>query len=196
MIQDVGQQRTAVSATALLARAFSHERLRSVALSAATDLASQLGCDRVSLGLRQGEGVRLEAISGAAELRQRSDLAQRIEAAMREALEAKRLVLYSPEDEDPATEIRAHACLASESGAAQVLSVPLVHRGRAVGVLTFEWSSHSSVDPKVVAFAEGVAAVLAPFLELRRRGEAPSWLTISLTSYGHWLCRRMWNIGL
>ncbi len=173
MIQDVGQQRAAVSATVLLARAFSHERLRSVALSAATDLASHLGCDRVSLGLRQGEGVRLEAISGAAELRQRSDLAQRIEAAMHEALEAKGLVLYSPEGEDPATEVRAHACLASESGAARVLSVPLVHQGRAVGVLTFEWSSQPSFDPKVVAFAEGVAAVLAPFLELRRRGEAP-----------------------
>jgi multidrug resistance efflux pump len=174
MFQAVGQQEAAVSATGLLARAFSQERLRSIALSAATDLASQLGCDRVSLGLREGEGVRLEAISGAAELRQRSDLAQRIEAAMREALEAKGFVLYTPEGEDPATEVRAHACLASESGAAQVLSVPLVHRGGAVGVLTFERSSQPCFDPTLVAFVEGVAAVLAPFLELRRRGEA-SW---------------------
>ena len=147
MIQDVGQQRTAVSATALLARAFSHERLRSVALSAATDLASQLGCDRVSLGLREGAGVRLEAISGAVEFRQRSDLALRIEAAMREALEAKRFVLYSREGEDPATEVRAHAYLASESRASQVLSVPLVHR---------EPSQHSLVRYSWAGMPSGV----------------------------------------
>lgn len=133
----------------------------------ATETATRLGCDRVALGLARGSAVRIEAVSHTAQFDRHANLLAAVVAAMTEALDQRESIVYPQDSEARPVVTMAHAELAQLSGADGIATVPLMHKGRAVGVLTLERAGGHRFDAPTLELLEGLAAMLGPLLELR-----------------------------
>ena len=132
-----------------------------------TETATRLGCDRVALGLAQSSAVRIEAVSHTAQFDRRANLLGAAAAAMTEALDQRETVVF-PQDRDARPVVTlAHAELAQLSGADGIVSVPLMHKGRAVGALTLERAGGHRFDAATLELLDGLAAMLGPMIDLR-----------------------------
>ena len=131
-----------------------------------SELATRLGCERVSLGFHLHNEIQLEAVSHSARFDRRSALARSLVAAMEEAVDAEKTVGSPTEDASAAT--RAHDALREEQGSSAVFTVLLADRGEAVGAITIEGRAGGGLTPQQVGRVEAAAAVLGPVLALRQ----------------------------
>jgi multidrug resistance efflux pump len=151
----------------LLAAALEHERFQGSATALATELSTELGCDRVSVGFVRRGRVRVRALSHSAQFGERTTLIRSVEAAMDEAIDQLATVVFPvPEGVLPRAS-HAHAELARQFGAGCICTVPLVWSGAPCGALTLERSE--PFDPRTVALVEVAAALAGPALEALRR---------------------------
>ncbi|HMZ00821.1 MAG TPA: hypothetical protein PLU79_14310, partial [Burkholderiaceae bacterium] len=142
------------------------------ALALCTELAAQLGAERVSLAAQRRGGMALLAISRSAELRPEQTLLQQIAQVMQESADqAERVVYPAPGTEAPRI-VMAHAQLQRQTGHA-LLSLPLAHDGRIVGALLIEWDGATPPSSPVIERCERLADALAALLWLRQRAERP-----------------------
>lgn len=162
-----------VTALEIVAVALEQQTLGGAAISIATELATRLYCERVSIGLYVGDRIRLKALSHVAVFDRRSALVQDLEAAMEEAVDQDATVIYPPIP-GPLRVSLAHVPLVREHGTGQSWSVPLGSGDQSVGAMTFERPPGSSVDEGTVRLCEDLGALLGPVLELRRDASA-SW---------------------
>src|SRR5262249_3727684 len=152
-------ERTAL-ALDLVAAALEEETARSACRVAATELAIQLGCERVSFGfLVRGES-RIAGISHRAQFGKPMDLARRL----RDAMDRKAVGLLPLADTDDHILVRAHAALGAGHGSAFILTVPMFVKDRFVGAVTFERASGRPFDQPTIDIAETVASILGPAL--------------------------------
>lgn len=133
----------------------------------ATDVAARLGCDRVVLGLLRGSELRIEAVSHTVQFDRQANLLNSIAAAMRESLDQHEAIAFPQDGEARPVVTLAHAELAQVTGAGGILTVPLQHKGRALGALTLERAAGLRFDAPSVELIEGLASMLAPLVELR-----------------------------
>jgi len=141
---------------------------RDASTALVTDVASQLGCDRVTLASLERGRLRVEAVSHAAQFDARSNLLTATVGAMTEALDQGEAVVHPSEREERLVVTHAHAELAQLAGGAAVASFPLTHNGRAVGALTLERAHGARFDAQTLELVEGLAGMLGPLLELQR----------------------------
>jgi len=113
------------------------ERFKSVCMALCNEMATRLGCQRVSLGFLDGRYVRVQAISHTDTFQRDVKLTQDIEMAMEECLDQDLEVIY-PAAQDAPYASRATTQLALHHGPAAVLSLPLRHNGEVFAVLTLE----------------------------------------------------------
>jgi multidrug resistance efflux pump len=158
----------------LVAAAVERDRYREAATHFATEVATQLACDRVSLGVIEEDRVVLQALSHSAQFGKKSNLIRAIEAAMEEAVEQERSIVYASAGTTEPHVVRAHAELAQQFGSRGGCSVPLVREGCVVGVITLERGGERVFDEDEVAVAEAAAALVGPILEVQRREDR--WL--------------------
>ena len=78
----------------LVAMVLEHEHFKAAATEAATDLASRMRCDRVSLGFLAGRHMRVQALSHSAEFGKKTTLVRDIGVAMDEALDQDDIIVY------------------------------------------------------------------------------------------------------
>lgn len=136
-----------------------------------TELATRLGCDRVSLGVLKGRRVKIRAVSHSPQFEHRANLMRAIESAMEEAIDQGETVVYPPEREDRAVVARAHEALLHESEAGSAATFPLLHGGHVVGALTLERAAGFRFDVPTLEICEAVASVAGPIVELKRGNE-------------------------
>ena len=141
---------------------------RDAAMALVTDVASQLGCDRVTLASLERGRLRVEAVSHASQFDARSNLLTATVGAMTEALDQGEAVVHPSEREERLVVTHAHAELAQLAGGAAVASFPLTHNGQAVGALTLERAHGARFDAQTIELVEGLAGMLGPLLELQR----------------------------
>jgi hypothetical protein len=156
----------------LLASAQRHERFAEAAGAFVTELATRLGCDRVSLGVVQRGRARVRAVSHTADLANRTNLVRAIAAAMDEALDQKASVVVPPSDGATPRVIRAHEELAREGTA--ICTVPFARGDRLVGAITLERPRDRPFDQPTLDVVEAAAGLAGPALELLRREDR--WL--------------------
>jgi multidrug resistance efflux pump len=156
-----------VTALQLVATALEHESLAAAINAVANELATRLGCDRVSLGFVSGRRVRLRALSHGVQFDPKANLVHAIEAAMEEALDQDTSVIYPDAGSTKIT--RAHADLAQRHEVGALCTMPLSSGGRLFGALTLERPSEQAFDPETVELIETVAALLGPIFESKRR---------------------------
>ncbi len=163
-----------IGALQVTAACLEQPRFQASATALATDLATRLACDRVSIGFLKNGHVRLRALSHSAQFGKQTNLVRGIEAAMEEALDQNDTVLFPSGGESTLQVTRSHAALAGQHGAQAVCTVPLADHGRLVGALTLERSHERGFDPDTVALCRHMAALAGPILELKRRDDR--WL--------------------
>lgn len=146
------------------------ESLEQAASALASELASTLDFERVSLGLIQRTSLNVVALSHGAEFASRQGLIQALAGAMQEAIDQGVSIAYPLPDDAPPRIVQAHAVLAVQ-GPGTLLSVPLISAGQAVGALCFERCT--AITPESVHTIEQLACGLAPAIELKQRAEQP-----------------------
>jgi RND family efflux transporter MFP subunit len=158
----------------LLVSVVEQDRFRPGAMALVTRMATELGCDRVSLGFEERGKLRVKALSHSAEFGRHMNLVRAIESAMDEAMDQHAAIVYPlPEDAAPLV-TRAHADLVRLHGAGAILTVPIKSEGRLLGGLTLERPADRPFEPETVELCESVATLVGPVLNTKRREER--WL--------------------
>jgi hypothetical protein len=159
-------------APSLLASLLDHDDFGSAARTFVTELATELDCERVSLGFLRRGRVRLAASSHAAHAGDRTNLVRAIEAAMEEALDRRGTLCHPSLDREPAAS-HAHAELAKQHGAVSLCTAPIAFVGRACGAFTLERSAERPFDAQTAEMLEVVASLVGPVLEVMRLEDRP-----------------------
>lgn len=155
----------------LVTRAAERGGFRRSATALATELASRLGCDRVSVGFVEQDRVRLRAVSHTASFEGKSNLSRAVEAAMDEAYDQEGTV-SAPASEGAAFQVRAaHDDLLALGGSKQATSVPFGRDEEIYGVITLERSSIDPLTQREIDLVDVVGGLAGPLLELERRDE-------------------------
>jgi hypothetical protein len=136
-----------------------------------TELASRLGCDRVTLGMLEGRRVRIAAVSHSPQFEKRANLVRAIERAMEEAVDQEEKVVHPAEREGRPVVSQAHEALLQESQAGSAATFPLEHGGHVIGALTFERAAGQRFDAPALEICAAVASVAGPIIELKRGNE-------------------------
>jgi hypothetical protein len=154
-------------AMGLVATAVQERHFTPSAIAVSNELANQLQCDRVSVGLEKKNSIEVCAISHTASFDPKMDLARRIGQAMDEVLDLDVALVYPPRDDVERAAV-AHAELAREFHDVAICSVPLLDNGHAIGALTFERSSGDVFDAETVELSKTVGELLGPILKLKQ----------------------------
>jgi len=109
----------------LVASCIEHGRFEEAATDVATDLATRLVSDRVSIGFLHEHDVKVEAVSHSAGFDRRSNLIRDIGEAMHEAIDQDSTIIYQAAAEPAVLLTRNHQTLALTHGTAAILTVPL-----------------------------------------------------------------------
>jgi len=169
----------------------------------ATEIASQMGCDRVIFGLMRGNAMRIEAVSHTVQFDRRANLLNAGAAAMMEALDQRETIVYPQDGEARPVVTLAHAELAKMTGAGGVVTLPIAHAGRQLGALTLERASGFAFDAASIELLSGLAAMLGPLVDLHlaRQRTLPSHAASSAREFWAGLvgpkhaARKLW-VGL
>lgn len=149
--------------------ALEHHGFVPAATATATELASLLDCDRVSLGIQRGKRSQVKALSHTVQFEKNAELTRAIETAMDEAVDQKTRLVWPGEEGVEGHVLRAHEKLAQVHGSAAVLTIPLTRMGEGVGALCLERSrpfTHEDIE-----LADGLAALLGPLTEIQREAD-------------------------
>jgi RND family efflux transporter MFP subunit len=166
----------------LIASTAAHERFSASATSLATEIASRLYCERVTIGFRHGGKVKLHAVSHSAQFKERTNLLRGVAAAMDEAIDQGTTVAYPALPGSVPAVTRAHEELARVHGAGATLTVPLASKSKVVGALTLERSAERPFDRETVELCEAIAGLAGPMLDVHRRED--QWF---LVRFAWWL---------
>jgi multidrug resistance efflux pump len=146
------------------------------------DMAHRLGCLRVSLGWVVAGQLRMIALSDGVVLEEGAAIPE-LQQAMLECLHQQSTLVWPPQSKQAMQITLAHQSLFKAQGLAGVASVPIAHRGRAVGVLTCERSvvsdplrpnpnrrvAREAFTPDELRWVEQLTEGLAPLMVLRQR---------------------------
>ncbi len=157
----------------VVALALEPRPVEATSLALATELASLLGSERVSLGRIEGDAIVLEAVSHTAQLEPRSRLAQDLVAAMQEAVDQDAVVVHPPPEGEPPVAASAHRRLADEQALSAVWTLPLRDDDELSGALLVEFAPGKKQPEAVRAWLGQLASLLGPVLGLSRRDQAP-----------------------
>ena len=151
-----------------------------------TELATRLGCDRVTLGMLEGKRVRVAAVSHSPQFEKRANLMRAIERAMEEAVDQEEMVVYPAEREGRPVVARAHEALLRESEAGSATTFPLEHGGHVVGALTFERAAGHRFEVPTLEVCAAVASIAGPIIELKHGNEASLPMHAGRSAKGLW----------
>lgn len=124
----------------LMALLNAQHRYMAVAMTLCNEIASRHKCDRVCLGWREGDYVRLQAISHTEKFERKMEAVKALEQTMEESLDQDEMIVWPRADDDTRV-TRDHEKYADEHSIKHLCSVPLRLNGQAVGVITCERNS-------------------------------------------------------
>jgi len=165
----------------VVASAAAHDRFVGAATALATDLATRLACDRVSVGFQHGGHVRIDAVSHSAQFKERTNLMRGVAAAMEEAIDQNATVAVPPPIGSSPLVRRGHDALVDEHGSGACCTVVLTASGKPAGAITLERIAKRPFDPPTIELCEAVAGLAGPMLEVHRREDR--WFGARLTDW-------------
>lgn len=157
-----------------VARSLKEGQFKDVALTLATDLATRLGCDRVSIGFRQGGRSKVFALSHSSRLVQNMNLLRSVAEAMDEAID-QNTTLCLPQDEARTIQLRSHQALAREFGNRNILTIPFAPEEGARGAVVFERPDDQPFDAQTIELCQSVVLLAGRVLYQRLQQERPLW---------------------
>jgi RND family efflux transporter MFP subunit len=182
-----------VTVLELIATALQHERFQAAATAVVTELATTLGCERVSIGFLKERHNVLAALSHSAAYGKKTNLVRALEAAMDEAADQMATVVHPARSDGPFQVTRAHAQLVQEHGAGAACTVPLTAGGKVLGAIVLERPVGESFDARTVELCEQAALLVGPVLETKRRDDR--WIGRKIADSGVAQWRRLVGPG-
>ena len=173
----------------LLATSLHYPRFQEAATSVATELATMLDCERVSIGFLKGRHVKVRALSNSATFQKRAGLITGIQAAMEEAVDQQATVIFPDSESDNGRVNRANDALAKASNNHATASIPLTEGKRVIGAITLEKTT--DFGPKDIEVAEYAAVLLGPVLDVKRREDR--WLPAKIWDATKTLFKRLFG---
>jgi len=164
-----GSGNDAALAVELAALVLEAEHFHDAATSVVTELATRLGCERVSIGVRPGKHTRVVAISHSAQLGKSSNLVHAIGLAMDEAVDQYASLVFPQTEQSEVKVDRAHAALAAQSGDGYICTIPLADRGASFGALTLESAAEGLLADERLIAVQRIATFLGPVLAAKHR---------------------------
>ncbi|WDE14095.1 HlyD family efflux transporter periplasmic adaptor subunit [Thalassomonas haliotis] len=158
-----------------------HNSVKAAALETANVLATQLSCERVSIGLCYGLSARLLALSHIAHFERDREFIREIEAVMNEAIDQSCHLLYRQGVTGSGSVMQAHARLAKQQGNKGIHTRLLGSKSAPVGAISCELGDKTELTKENLALFETVSRLLGPIFELRMKNEA-SWLTKTMSA--------------
>jgi len=178
-----------VVAAALEERAF-----KAAATVAVTELATRIGCERVSIGFTRKNLTKIAAISHSSQFAQKMNLVSSIGEAMDESIDQGAKVLYPAAAGQKDTIQLCHAALASVHGSRTILTVPFLDGdGQGYGAVTFERETDKPFGADTVVLCEAVTALLGPILKEKQLNDLPFYSKAAIHFSG-WF-RRLFGPG-
>ncbi|MEX0286884.1 MAG: efflux RND transporter periplasmic adaptor subunit [Paracoccaceae bacterium] len=162
-------------------RALETDGFRDAARAAATDLALELGAERVAIARMRYVPSRskLIALSHAADFGRASAATDALRAAADEVLDQAEALVWPPSEDAPALSRHALETLARQSGAGSVAGVPMGDPTAPWGALVAEFADPEAANLAAPTLTLGADA-LAPLLALKREED-------------RWLPKRLWD---
>jgi len=114
-----------------------HTGFLGAAMALCNELAYRFSCSRVTLGWKEGEYIRLQALSHTEKFDRKMGIVQSLEVLMEECMDQDEELLL-PEPEGTSTVVREHKNFAARQGVPAILSLPLRLEQSVVAVLTCE----------------------------------------------------------
>lgn len=161
-----------------VAIALEHDSLRKTGLAFATKLATQLGCDRVSLGFTEGKQIKVHTLSHSAGFGEKMNLMRAIGTAMDEAVDQAAVIVHPPAPDARPMATIAHADLSGEHGAGSILTIPLIEGEKAYGAITLERSADKPFDEATVELVKTFGTLVGPIVAIKKRDETWFWVRI------------------
>ena len=140
----------------LMALLNAQHRYMAVAMTLCNELASRHKCDRVCLGWREGDYVRLQAMSHTEKFERKMEAVKALEQTMEESLDQDEMIVW-PRPEGDTRVSRDHEKYAGEHDIKHLCSLPLRLNGPSVGVITCERNSEPFTEEEqrlLTLFAE------------------------------------------
>jgi multidrug resistance efflux pump len=153
----------------VVASAAAHDRFVAAGTALATDLATRLACDRVSVGFMHAGQIRIDAVSHSAQFKERTNLMRAIATAMDEAVDQNTTVAVPPPPGSSPLVRRAHDALVDEHGSGACCTVVMTSLGKPAGAITLERVANRPFDSATIELCEAVAGLAGPTLEVHRR---------------------------
>jgi len=158
-----------------VAKALKEGGSKDVALTLATDLATRLDCDRVSIGFRNDGRARVYALSHSSKFVHNTNLIHAVAEAMDEAIDQNTLICL-PQDRDRTLQSRAHQKLGREFGNQSLLTIPFTPDGEAKGAMVFERPDDRPFDAQDIELCQSIVVLVGRILYQRRQQERPFWI--------------------
>jgi biotin carboxyl carrier protein len=160
------------SVTDLQAAVVGRDNLVAAATAFASELATGLQCERVSVGFVENRFSRIVAISHGGSPTDETELLVLLGNAMDEAIEQRATVRYPALADAPPRIVLAHQSIQRRQGGG-ICTVPLVTGGEIVGAVLFEFRDEARFEHACITACEHLISLVGPVLELMRRNERP-----------------------
>lgn len=155
------------------------KRFSEAARALMTDLATRYNCDRVALGLARRRRVRIAAISNTGLFSRSQGLARKIKAAMEEAFDQERLLLWPvPEENSTDMIVERQMELAEGDETRSILTIPLFDQERYKGAVLFERTDGLRFTERELSRLEALCSILTPLIIEKRENDR--WLPMRL----------------
>ncbi len=165
----------------VVAIALRHGKFQQALFEVANELRQRFAGSRVAIGLARHATVKVLALSEAATFEKHTAIVKAYTRAMEEVYDHGKPVCVSTRNRSADTQSAQHAqeepphpqhlALLACSGDTDVLSYPLIHGTRCIGVLVVEKSAESGFGAADLAWMEAFAALLTPIVDQRRAAE-------------------------
>ena len=160
---------------------------------AATELASQTECERVSIGFLKNGHTAVATVSHSAEFGKQMNLLQMLGAAMDEAIDQRAILRFPENEHDDPMVLRAHEELAHSHGAGIILTIPLLLNEHYIGAITYERPDDNPFEQQTIELLTGVTSVLSPVLDNKRLNDR--WLIVKVAESFSSQIRRLLGPG-
>lgn len=157
----------------LVAVGLENEKFQAAATEVANELSKRFDCQRVSLGFKRYNRIRVEAISHSTKVEQQSSLVQMLRDAMNEAMDQEATLVYPLQTKDDVLITCCHALLSKSTQDAALCTVPLIKNAKVVGALSLERAKDKPFDNETISQCEQIGLLIGPVLEIRRQEERP-----------------------
>ena len=172
------------SAVEILAAVLAEESYDAACMTFATEMATALECERVSIGMTHWGRIRVKAVSHSSQFGKRMNLIRRLESAMEEAV-FQRTEICFPESEQRHLVTRDHAQLAESHGCGAIYTLSLFGHGSYFGALTFERSVDCKFTEDELEKIRSITALSAEVLWEKRKNDRPVLIKAGDYIYEH-----------